>query len=588
MAESGCWVEERTMTLSLDHDTTRVAESVSTDRLMEDTREIARWVRLSGSPEERRAFAYIERRLRDAGLRTQLLEHDALISLPVSAALRMIEPDADEIPCITHRFAVSTPPGGITAETIHVGESAPTAEMVRGRLAIADGLATPGRVAQLQSAGAVGVVFLNRDPLVHEMIVSTIWGSPTPLQMGQLPSVPVVSTAGEAAARVRARLAGRRPGRAQITAVVQTEWRRLPLLTADLDGTSDDTFVLLAGHVDSWHYGAMDNGGANAVMMEVGRLLAQTQLSRGFRLAFWSGHSHGRYAGSTWYVDSHWEELDARCAAHLYIDSVGGRGATKLDAGYCMPETREVGVQVIGALTGQQYRGTRVGRSGDQSFLGIGIPSLFMSLSEHPADGPQASRDFAATGIAAGGGLGWWWHTPEDTVDKLDPAALTRDARVYAAAVHILCAAPVLPLDYGATAAEIVTSLRALQQRLGDRFDVSDCLREAERLLAAAGQFTKDAKSQSGDMKNASVVNRTLMQLGRILIPVLYTRVGRFDHDAAMAIPALPPLLEAGQLADVDPESDEAKALRVAAVRGRNRLVQALREARQLIERTGT
>ena len=84
------------------------------------------------------------------------------------------------------------------------------------------------------------------------------------------------------------------------------------------------------------------------------------------------------------------------------------------------------------------------------------------------------------------------------------------------------------------------------------------------------------------------MVNRTLMQLGRILIPVLYTRVGRFDHDAAMAIPALPPLLEAGQLADVDPESDEAKALRVAAVRGRNRLVQALREARQLIERTGT
>src|SRR2546427_1788762 len=232
MAESGCWAEEHTMTLSLDHDTTRVAESVSTDRLMEDTREIARWVRLSGSSEERRAFAYIERGLRDAGLRTLLLDHDALISLPVSAALRMIEPDADEIPCITHSFAVSTPPGGITAEAIHVGESAPPAEMVRGRLAIADGLATPGRVAQLQSAGAVGVVFLNRDPLVHEMIVSTIWGSPTPPQMGQLPSIPVVSTAGEAAARVRARLAGRRPVRAQITAGVQTEGRRAPLLTA--------------------------------------------------------------------------------------------------------------------------------------------------------------------------------------------------------------------------------------------------------------------------------------------------------------------------------------------------------------------
>src|SRR5438132_11893817 len=147
MAESGCWVEERTMTLSLDHDTTRVAESVSTDRLMEDTREIARWVRLSGSPEERRAFAYIERRLRDAGLRTQLLEHDALISLPVSAALRMIEPDADDIPCITHSFAVSTPPGGFTAESSDTCPIDPTSEVVPRHYPIPDHPASLARVA---------------------------------------------------------------------------------------------------------------------------------------------------------------------------------------------------------------------------------------------------------------------------------------------------------------------------------------------------------------------------------------------------------------------------------------------------------
>src|SRR5438093_6917986 len=131
------------MTQALDRETTHLVDSVSTDRLMEDTREIARWVRLSGSPEERRAFAYIERRLREAGLRTQLLEHDALISLPQSAALRRLEPDPGEIPCITHSFAVSTPQGGVTAEAIHVGDGIPPAESIRGRIAIADGLATP-------------------------------------------------------------------------------------------------------------------------------------------------------------------------------------------------------------------------------------------------------------------------------------------------------------------------------------------------------------------------------------------------------------------------------------------------------------
>src|SRR5437667_14400 len=381
------------MTQALDRETTHLVESVSTDRLIEDTREIARCVRLSGSPEERRAFAYIERRLREAGLRTQLLEHDALISLPQSAALRLSDPDPEEIPCITHSFAVSTPRDGIAAEAVAVREG-PPAGTLSGRVAIVDGLATPDDVAKLQSDGAVGVIFLNRDPLVHEMIVSTIWGSPTLSQLGRLPSIPVVSAAGDGAVRVRARAAGGRRVRVRLTTAVQTGWRRLPLLVA---------------------------------------------------------------------------------------------------------EAGEVGVRVVGALAGQQYRGTRVGRSGDQSFLGIGVPSLFMSLSEHPADGPEASRDFSSTGIAAGGGLGWWWHTLEDTVDKLDPAALTRDARIYAASAHILCASPVLPLDYAATAAEIVTSLRALEKRLGDRFDISACVAEAEHLRDAAAQVTQAARSAAGN-----------------------------------------------------------------------------------------
>src|SRR2546430_9939197 len=93
-----------------------------------------------------------------------------------------------------------------------------------------------------------------------------------------LPSIPVVSAAGDGAARVRVRAAGGRRVRGRLTTAVQTGWRRLPLLGADLDGTGDDTFVLLAGHVDSWHYGAMDNGGANARLMDAGRRLARTRL----------------------------------------------------------------------------------------------------------------------------------------------------------------------------------------------------------------------------------------------------------------------------------------------------------------------
>ena len=44
-------------------------------------------------------------------------------------------------------------------------------------------------------------------------------------------------------------------------------------------------------------------------------------------MAFWSGHSHGRYASSAWYADTFWHDLHERCVCHVNIDSVGAKGA---------------------------------------------------------------------------------------------------------------------------------------------------------------------------------------------------------------------------------------------------------------------
>jgi hypothetical protein len=572
------------------------------ERLMRDVRMIAQWERLSGSPEERRAFEYIEGELRAARVRTRMVEHPALISLPRTATFRLPE-TGDDLPCITHSFAA--PAHNLDAALEYVGDGAmPSTMSLTGRIAVTDGLAMPGRVAQLARAGAVAAVFLNRDPHVHEMIVSTVWGSPTPDRVRELPAIPVVSMAGSPAERLRrvvgnagrgsvARAGGDAAGRdgtrraharGRISADVETSWATLPLLVADIPGGGEDTFALLAGHVDSWYAGAMDNGGANAAMIEIARLMSRATPYRGLRLAFWSGHSHGRYAGSTWYADTHWEELDRSCAVHLYIDSIGGRGATGLTSGYCMPETRAVGRAAVSKISGQDYVGSRVGRSGDQSFLGIGIPSLFMTLSEHPKDGPEASRDFAITGTDTGG-LGWWWHTPEDTPDKLDPAFLARDTAIYLEAVRTLCMEPVLPLDYAATAAELLTQLGDVQRRLGDQFDLAPCLAEARSVARATRALrARVRRTRGGRRRSVEALNRALMSLGRVLIPVLYTRAGRFDHDPAAALPLLPPLAEADVLAVAQPGSPEARTAVIALTRGCNRLIHALRRARMLAE----
>jgi carboxypeptidase Q len=78
---------------------------------------------------------------------------------------------------------------------------------------------------------------------------------------------------------------------------------------ADLPGSDlADQFVMVGGHLDSWHTGtgATDNGGNCAIVMEALRIIkdAGLQPRRTIRAALWSGEEQG-YMGSRDYVESH-------------------------------------------------------------------------------------------------------------------------------------------------------------------------------------------------------------------------------------------------------------------------------------------
>ena len=55
------------------------------------------------------------------------------------------------------------------------------------------------------------------------------------------------------------------------------------------------------------------------------------RLARTLRIAWWSGHSHGRYAGSTWYSDTNAIDLARHGVAQVNCDSPGCRWATTFD-----------------------------------------------------------------------------------------------------------------------------------------------------------------------------------------------------------------------------------------------------------------
>jgi hypothetical protein len=347
-------------------------------------------------------------------------------------------------------------------------------------------------------------------------------------------------------------------------AKVDTGWRSTPILVADLDGPAPDgPFVLFSGHHDTWYFGVMDNGSANATMLETARILAQghAQWRRGFRLCFWSGHSHGRYSGSSWYVDNHWAELERRCAVHVNVDSTGGIGASVLTESAVASELSELAAEVIRAETNETHEGRRTGRNSDMSFWGVGIPSMFGSLSHQPPS-PTKMRN----------ALGWWWHTPHDLLDKIDQSNLVRDTRVFVRAIWWLLTDPVLPLDYATHASALMTELMGLSRKLGDRLSLAPLVQAAEALRETAVSLRGEPDA----------VNRALMAASRALVPIDYTSGDRFRHDPAL--PQSPwPVMDPIRVLAAAEGADAIRFAAVEAVRARNRILHALQQAQHAL-----
>jgi hypothetical protein len=519
--------------------------------------------RLSGSAAEREGFARLQERLSGYGFRTRLYEHDAYISLPLAAGLQVLGPVTEGFYAITHSFSQSTPAGGVDLDLVDGGRAVPSDGSARGKAVLLDGLASPGGAVAARAAGAGALVMVNPGPEIHEMIVSPVWGSPGASNRDRLPDVTVVSVNRDTGAALRARLA-QGPVRVRILAAADTGWRRTPILTAEV-GEGED-FVLFSGHLDSWYYGAMDNGGANAVMVETGRVLAgrAATLRRRLRLAFWSGHSHGRYSGSTWYADNEYDDLDAHCVAHVNVDSSGAKGSV-VDLGpLVMAEARGMVAEVYAAQGYPGCEGRPMSRSHDQSFWGLGLTAVLGGVSTQPAGDDLTAGIISARGQRRTGGSAWWWHSPDDTIEHMDADCLARDARLYVGVVSRLCGDERLPFRFEDTASEV---RRALGELSEFGFDLRPSLQAAEAFAeAAAGKRPDD---------------RTQMRLARIINPVLYTQAGRFGHDPALPVGLLPGLQAARRLRGADP--DTAKFLGVDLTREQNRVVHALREAAAIL-----
>jgi len=141
--------------------------------------------------EERDSFRYLQTVLDGYGYRTELIEHDAYISLPGRARVEIGETTPD---CITHSFSRASAPGGTRGEVVYAGAGGPedfAAVDVRGRIALLESIANPAASLRASEAGAIGQIHISPHEHLHEMCISPVWGNPTDETIADMPSTVV-------------------------------------------------------------------------------------------------------------------------------------------------------------------------------------------------------------------------------------------------------------------------------------------------------------------------------------------------------------------------------------------------------------
>ncbi len=558
---------------------------------------LSSYERVAGTPGERAAADYIMSVLRDDGVPAQRFTIDAFISHPLEAELEILSPERFTVPCRPSSFATGTPAGGIEAEVVFLGSSKDRAERgssiyahqsdraaeydeidVKGKIVLStDGGPDGVRSAELHGAVAHGHVWPSGEDVLHERIVTPIWGTPTPDSIGRLPKIPAIALKHADGDQIR-QLAEKGKVCARLKASTHTAWMPIQLMVATIDGALDPTdFVLVGGHVCSWFYGATDNATGNACLLEMARLLYQNRqtLRRSVRIAWWPGHSQGRYAGSTWYADNYFMELRRHCVAYLNIDSPGIGGAEDWECRLEHGEIEQFVKETVIQATGKTPSLRRPNKASDQSFWGIGVPSLG-AYHVLPAKSPLR-------GTVGGSGGGYWWHSPEDTLDKADARVLAEDTALYMLLTTRLCNDECLPFEFVTSARDFLKSLTDLSRVQAGVFDLSPALDAAHAFEASAAKLEAVRGNVMGG--NGELYNRVLMRTSRIINPVLYTVAGDYEQDPALQTPLLPGLQPVKRLAKLDPASDGYRFLMTRLVRERNRVEDALNRATDEINR---
>lgn len=536
--------------------------------------------RLAGSPCEAAASRYVTERLKQYGLEVENKEFYTYNSDPMYSKVTVLEPEMeiDSLPCAHIR---ATKPEGEIFELIYVGNGDyaaykdidVTGKMVLVEVSYAPPVPEKARIAyEMGAAGIMCMNWGNDEEVICRRGLKGVWGNPTEANFHCIPEIVGVGVTRGAGLKLKQLCLEGRKVEVKVTAIADRTWSIVHQPTAILHGNgSSDEFLLVCSHLDAWKPGVTCNATGNATTLEICRILSKhrQELDRDVYFVFWDGHEVAEAAGSTWFVDNNWDNLNKHCVCYMHIDSTGVK-ETELYEIKASEELLGLAKKNINEVLPElELRAMALKKIGDQSFMGIGVSSITQRKS--------FTKEYMEH--AHGATLGWWNHTIEDGEDKCDPVALEEDTRATLKVLYDLATAKLLPYDFSDKISVFRANVQKVADKFGDHMDFTDL---QDNLKTVEHQVNEIQAMKEGlSNEQAKLYNEFVKMVARQITNVTMTCADKYSQDSygytSLSYP-IPLFADFERLVKLDPASleyDKPSSLGVTITKRGNAQVMA-------------
>jgi hypothetical protein len=358
----------------------------------------------AGTDPGRQAGEYLRQRFETIGLEDVAFESFTFPFFSFQNSSLSVTADGAPL-AMNHEVLAYSGSGSVDATVVHVGGGHADAYQgldVTGAVVLVESDMSLHRTAQYRLVvdhGGAAMVFVSAAPdnLVQIGMVSD--------GREGLGPVPVVTVGSDDGQQMIDALAGGQTVRAQIEVNATLEPAEGRNVVGWLYGTEPDgSYLLVGGHYDTWYTGAIDNGTGVAAVIE----LAETLIHRGtprYSIAFvgFDAEEVGLYGGYD-FLRKHVAVANEPMLAFVNLDQ---------------PANDVGGTRVVGHTRGGGMGDavTQAGLHQLYDFVGT-IDLIPMSTGRIPGD-IEGMYWYGIQGYTSGC-QSPWYHTPEDTPDKLD------------------------------------------------------------------------------------------------------------------------------------------------------------------------